>query len=143
MTTNTIKFLLSHPDAKLPVKGSAGAAGFDVCACESKTIPARGKALINTGVKYQLPSTSELSLGNLPVGIYLRVAPRSGLAHKHALDVLGGVCDCDYLGTIGVILQNHSDVDFVVNVGDRIAQIIPELILNLPVEQVMEIHSTE
>jgi len=67
---------------------------------------------------------------SLPRGCYGRIAPRSGLALHHGIDVGGGVIDPDYEGTIGVILFNHSDRDFVVNKGDRIAQLIPEKIFN-------------
>ena len=56
------------------------------------------------------------------------VAPRSGLAHKHFIDVGAGVIDFDYRGNVGVILFNHSDVDFEVKRGDRIAQLVLERI---------------
>jgi dUTP pyrophosphatase len=58
-----------------------------------------------------------------------RVAPRSGLAHKHGIDTLAGVIDADYRGPVGVILANLSDNDFEVKVGDRIAQLIVEKIV--------------
>lgn len=59
-----------------------------------------------------------------------RVAPRSGLAHKHGIDTLAGVIDADYRGPVGVILANLSDTDFEVKVGDRIAQLIVEKVWN-------------
>ena len=62
----------------------------------------------------------------LPVGCYGRIAPRSGLALKHSINVGGGVIDGDYRGNVGIILFNHSDQDFLINRGDRIAQLIPE-----------------
>lgn len=55
-----------------------------------------------------------------------RVAPRSGLAAKHGIDTMAGVIDADYRGQVGVILANLSDEDFVINEGDRIAQLIVE-----------------
>jgi len=61
----------------------------------------------------------------LPDGCYGRIAPRSGLALKHHIDVGGGVIDQDYRGIVGVILYDHSDTPFVVSCGDRIAQLIP------------------
>jgi len=57
------------------------------------------------------------------------VAPRSGLAWKHSIDVGAGVIDADYRGPVGVILFNHSDTDFEVKVGDRVAQLIIEKIV--------------
>ena len=62
-----------------------------------------------------------MRLGNI-------VAPRSGLAWKNSIDVGAGVVDYDYRGNVGVILFNHSDADFQVNVGDRVAQLILERI---------------
>ena len=56
------------------------------------------------------------------------LAPRSGLAHKNFIDVGAGVIDYDYRGNVGVILFNHSEIDFEVKRGDRIAQLILEKI---------------
>ena len=60
--------------------------------------------------------------------ILCKLAPRSGLAHKNFIDVGAGVIDYDYRGNVGVILFNHSEVDFEVKRGDRIAQLILEKI---------------
>lgn len=69
-------------------------------------------------------------------------APRSGLALKHAIDVGAGVIDADYRGPVGVILFNHSDVDFEVKAGDRIAQMILEKIVTPEVMEVEDLDST-
>ncbi|KAK5282926.1 hypothetical protein LTR16_005624, partial [Cryomyces antarcticus] len=55
-----------------------------------------------------------------------RIAPRSGLASKHSIDVGAGVIDCDYRGPVKVLLFNFSDTDFDVKAGERIAQLIIE-----------------
>ena len=62
----------------------------------------------------------------LPEGFEAQVRPRSGLALKHGLTVLNapGTIDADYRGEIGVVLINLSDKDFVINDGERIAQLI-------------------
>lgn len=62
----------------------------------------------------------------LPAGYEAQVRPRSGLALKHGLTVLNtpGTIDADYRGEIGVVLVNLSDEDFVVNPGERIAQLV-------------------
>ena len=62
----------------------------------------------------------------LPEGYEAQVRPRSGLALKHGLTVLNtpGTIDADYRGEIGVVLINLSDQDFVVNDGERIAQLV-------------------
>lgn len=70
------------PSAVLPVRGSSGAAGYDLSASQDAIVPARGKAKIKTDIGVVIPT-----------GCYGRVAPRSSLAWKHALDVLAGVID--------------------------------------------------
>ena len=59
---------------------------------------------------------------------YGRIAPRSGLTLKNCIDVAAGVVDRDYRGDLMVVLINSSDVVFNVNVGDRIAQLVIEMI---------------
>ncbi len=85
---------------------------------------------------------TDLSLA-IPPGTYGRIAPRSGLALKHAIGVGAGVIDADYTGPIGVILFNHGQNDFTIKIGDRIAQLILEQILTPPVVQVKDIQHTE
>ncbi|KAK2649348.1 hypothetical protein Ddye_016837 [Dipteronia dyeriana] len=75
-------------------------------------------------------------------GSPLAAAPRSGLAWKHSIDVGAGVIDADYWGPVGVILFNHSDVDFEVKVGDRIAQLIIEKIMTPDVLELKDLEST-
>ena len=99
----------------LPVKGSAFAAGYDLHALEGAKIPARGKALIGTGLAFAIPD-----------GNYGRIAPRSGLAAKHMIDVGAGVIDSDYRGEVKVLLFNLSDVDFEIKAEERVAQLIIE-----------------
>jgi dUTP pyrophosphatase len=63
---------------------------------------------------------------SLPEGYEAQVRPRSGLAFKHGITVLNaqGTIDADYRGEIGVLLVNLSNTDFVVNDGERIAQMV-------------------
>ncbi|KAH9758673.1 Deoxyuridine 5'-triphosphate nucleotidohydrolase [Citrus sinensis] len=117
--------------AVLPKRGSPLAAGYDLSSAAETKVPARGKALVPT----------DLSIA-IPEGTYARIAPRSGLAWKHSMDVGAGVIDADYRGPVGVILFNHSDVDFVVKVGDRIAQLIIEKIVTPDVLEVENLDST-
>lgn len=72
----------------------------------------------------------------------MNVAPRSGLTWKHSIDVGAGVIDGDYRGPVGVILFNHSDIEFQVNVGDRIAQLILEKIMTPDVTEVDDLDDT-
>ncbi len=64
-------------------------------------VPAQGKALVPTDISIAVP-----------VGTYGRVAPRSGLAVKHFLDVGAGVVDADYRGPLGVVLFNFGKQDY-------------------------------
>ena len=78
---------------------------------EEIVIPQRGKTLIRTGLSFSIPQ-----------GSYGRIAPRSGLAVKHSIDVGAGVIDCDYRGEIRVLLFNHSDKDFLGTFGFKISE---------------------
>jgi dUTP pyrophosphatase len=60
----------------------------------------------------------------IPDGYVGFIKPRSGLAYKHGIDVLGGVIDSGYRGEIGVILLNTDAEAFPINVGGRIAQLV-------------------
>ncbi|KAL6781347.1 NSG10 [Auxenochlorella protothecoides x Auxenochlorella symbiontica] len=117
--------------AVLPKRGSVGAAGYDLASAEDVVIPARGKGVAKT----------DLSIA-CPPGTYARVAPRSGLAVKNFIDTGAGVVDEDYRGNVGVVLFNHSDVDFQVKRGDRVAQLILEVIQTPEVEEVAELPTT-
>ncbi|CAM6087956.1 unnamed protein product [Calypogeia fissa] len=120
------------PEAVLPSRGSEHAAGYDLSSAYEAIVPARGKALVKT----------ELSIA-IPEGTYARIAPRSGLAWKHSIDVGAGVIDYDYRGPVAVILFNHSDTDFNIKEGDRIAQLILEKIAIPEVFEVDSLDSTE
>ena len=65
----------------------------------------------------------------MPVGTYGRIAPRSGLAVKNGISTGAGVVDRDYTGEVKVVLFNHGENDFEVKVGDRVAQLILERIV--------------
>lgn len=122
-----------EPDAFLPVKGSTGAAGYDLCSYDNVTIKPHDKAMIHTKLAMVVPE-----------GTYGRIAPRSGLAWKHAIDVLAGVVDYDYRGEVCVILINHGNEDFKVGKGDRIAQLILEKIEDKTmVQEVKELPTTQ
>ena len=71
------------------------------------------------------------------------MAPRSGLAWKNSIDVGAGVIDEDYRGNVGVILFNHSDEEFKIASGDRVAQLILERISTPEVVEVEDLDETE
>lgn len=118
-TTDRNKVLqiqLVHPKAKMPSKGSVQAAGFDLYSIETVLLPSGKFKLINTGLRVKIPQHC-----------YGRIAPRSGLACNYGLDVLAGVIDRDYRGEIQVMLINHHNRPYLINEGERIAQLILEV----------------
>ncbi len=102
---------------QLPAYATAQSAGMDLRANLDApvTLHPLERKLIPTGLHIALP-----------VGYEAQVRPRSGLALKHGLTVLNtpGTIDADYRGEIGVVLINLSQEDFVVNDGERIAQMV-------------------
>jgi len=103
--------------AVLPTYGSSDSAGADLTAAldEPIVIESGQWALVPTGLAMQLPR-----------GYEGQVRPRSGLALRHGVTVLNapGTIDSDYRGEVAVILINHGSEPYVINDGDRIAQLV-------------------
>jgi len=119
--------------ATLPVRVLSGSAGYDLSSACDVVVPALGKALCPTDLAIAVPP-----------GTYGRIAARSGLALKNHINVGGGVIDPNYSGNVGVILYNHSETEFKVSVGDRIAQLILEkIVVDAPVQEVDEFPTAE
>ncbi len=101
----------------LPEYATSQSAGMDLRAniSESISLKSLNRELIPTGIFIELPA-----------GYEAQIRPRSGLAFKHGVTVLNspGTIDSDYRGEIKVLLTNLSDTDFMVEPGERIAQII-------------------
>jgi dUTP pyrophosphatase len=118
-----VKLLSDH--ARLPTYAHPGDAGLDLFASAEVTIQPGGSALIPTGISIQLP-----------VGMEAQVRPRSGLALKHQITVLNspGTIDEGYRGEIGVILINHGQKGFKVDVGMKIAQMVIQPVVRVNVE---------
>jgi len=107
---------LPHGDGlPLPAYATSGAAGMDVVAAETLTLAPGARHAVSTGFAVAIPD-----------GYEVQVRPRSGLALKHGITCLNtpGTIDSDYRGEVKVILANLGDEDFVINTGDRIAQIV-------------------
>ncbi|KAK6513714.1 Deoxyuridine 5'-triphosphate nucleotidohydrolase [Arthrobotrys conoides] len=117
--------------ARAPKRGSAFAAGYDLYASEDTVVPKGGKALVETGLSMAVPD-----------GTYGRIAPRSGLASKNFIDTGAGVIDADYRGPVKILLFNHSDVDFEIKEGDRVAQLILERIYTPEVAVVEDLEAS-
>ena len=126
--------IVNRSQNPLPSYATTGSAGVDLRANLSESIILKKfeRILIPTGIHIELPQ-----------GFEAQVRPRSGLALKFGISVLNapGTIDSDYTGEIKVLLINFSSEDFVINPGDRIAQMILakyEQVEWLEVEQLSE-----
>jgi dUTP pyrophosphatase len=119
--------------AVIPTKSSEQSAGFDLTTIESVTIPPGQRALLRTGLAFNLPSGT--------VGL---IWPRSKLAAKYGIDVLAGVIDSNYTGQVMASLLNTSAYPVEISKGDKVAQmIIQEHVTNLVFTEVEDLPDTE
>ena len=126
-----------HPEAKLPTRGSAQAAGYDLYACldgERREIPPHSTVAIPTGLCIAIPD-----------GYFAAVFARSGLAAKEGLRPANcvGVCDSDYRGEYLVMLHNDTDQPRSVSDGDRVAQMVVLPYLPVTFTEVAALDETE
>jgi dUTP pyrophosphatase len=109
--------IINKSNHELPNYETIASAGMDLRAniSEPITLKSLERTIIKTGLFIELP-----------IGYEAQVRPRSGLAAKKGITVLNspGTVDADYRGEIGVILVNLSNEDFVIENGERIAQLI-------------------
>ena len=128
--------VINKSNNKLPEYATSMSAGFDLRANleESVTLKAGDRMLIGTGLFIALEP-----------GYEAQVRPRSGLALKKGITVLNapGTIDADYRGEIGVILYNTSKEDFIIEPGERIAQMIIAKYEQISWEQVEVLDETE
>ena len=130
----TLAFKRIHPEAVLPAYAHESDAGMDIRSVDEVVIPARGRALVPTGLVVLLPPNYEA-----------QVRPRSGLALKSGITVLNtpGTIDAGYRGEIGVILFNTTDTDFAVHKGDRVAQIVIAPVTRVEVIETDSVEETD
>ncbi|NWH93323.1 DUT protein, partial [Aegithalos caudatus] len=127
-----LRFTKLSENAFAPSRGSPRSAGYDLYSAYDCVIPPMEKGVVKTDIQIALPA-----------GCYGRIAPRSGLATKHFIDVGAGVIDEDYRGNVGVVLFNFGKKAFEVKKGDRIAQLICERIYYPELEEVEALDDTE
>ena len=120
------------PNPFFLLTGSKLAAGYDLHSAYDYEIPAHGKLIAKTDLQIRVPD-----------GTYGRIAPRSGLAAKHFIDIGAGVVDQDYRGNVGVVMFNHNDAPFVIKKGDRIAQLVCEKICYPELKELDSLETTE
>ena len=114
----------------IPKYAHAEDAGADLIASQKMLIPPRDRLLVTTGIRLEIPEGH--------VGL---IWPRSGLAVKKGIDCGAGVIDSHYRGEVKVLLFNHSDSEFQIEQGDRIAQLLiqkVERVEFLPADQLSE-----
>ena len=123
------------PTIKLPEYKTDGASGMDLIAFIKKPLSIKPKAsiLVPTGLSIAFSEKYEI-----------QIRPRSGLAAKYNISVLNtpGTIDSDYRGEIKVIIYNHGNVDFIINNGDRIAQMVLSPVIKMELEEVNDLPGT-
>jgi dUTP pyrophosphatase len=117
----------------LPARATEHAAGLDVVAAEGVTLEPGQRYAVATGFALAIPH-----------GYEIQVRPRSGLALKHGITCLNspGTIDSDYRGEVKVILANLGSEPFEVRRGERIAQLVPALVLNADFREVKALGET-
>ena len=132
----TLVKVINKGHQPLPAYATEMSAGMDLRANleEPVTLQPMERKLIPTGLYIALP-----------VGHEAQIRPRSGLALKHGVTVLNtpGTVDADYRGEVNVLLVNLSDVPFVVNDGERIAQMIVAKYEQVEFVEVEQLDETE
>ena len=123
------------PAVQLPAYKSSGASGMDLMAFIKNPINVKpnSSSLIPTGLSVAFQENFEI-----------QIRPRSGLAAKNNISVLNtpGTIDSDYRGEIKVIIYNHGKTDFVINNGDRIAQMVLSPIIRMKLEETNDLPDT-
>ena len=122
-------------EVQLPSYKTSGASGMDLMAYlkSSVTIKPKTSSLIPTGLSIAFSEEYEV-----------QIRPRSGLAAKNNISVLNtpGTIDSDYRGEIKVIIYNHGDNHFLINNGDRIAQMILMPVVKMELEETRDLPET-
>jgi dUTP pyrophosphatase len=109
-----LKFKKTNDKAVLPRKNHDNDTGLDVSSVVDITIPAKGSAVVDVGLKFAYIS----------FGFWVKVEGRSGLGFKHGIFPHPGIIDQGYRGDAGIKLYNFTDKDYEVKAGDRIAQFV-------------------
>ena len=124
-----------NPAVEIPEYKTSGASGMDLNAFVEKpvTIKSKTSTLIPTGLSVAFSEDYEI-----------QIRPRSGLAVKNNITILNtpGTIDSDYRGEIKVLIFNHGNVDFIINNGDRIAQMILSPVVKIDLEVINDLPET-
>lgn len=128
-----LKVKKTHEEAIVPYLAHPGDAGMDLFSVAKVVINPSESALIPTGICIELPENTEA-----------QVRPRSGLALKYSVTVLNspGTIDEGYRGEVGVILINHGKNPFVIEKGDKIAQMIIKPTYRVDIIEALELNDS-
>lgn len=129
----TISFIKTHPLASLPSRKRTGDTGYDITSIKDTIIPAKGSAVVPTGIQ----------VARVPQGVWYLILPRSGMGFNHGIQPHLGVIDNSYRGDLSIKLYNFSDQDYKVNTGDRIAQIAYFPLIALEPQWATEVEETD
>jgi dUTP pyrophosphatase len=136
MNSILFKKLPHAKDLPLPDYESKSAAGMDIRAALEKpvTLKSGERTLIPTGLQMSIPD-----------GFEAQIRPRSGLAIRNGITMLNspGTIDSDYRGEVKVIAINHGNEDFIIEHGDRIAQMVIAPVTQFSIKEVDDLSSTD
>lgn len=129
------KRLPGNEDVLLPVKMSELAAGFDLHAAVSEPV------VLSPGERKLIPTGFSMAM---PADLEAQIRPRSGLAYKHGITCLNspGTIDADYRGEVKVLLINLGQEPFTIERGERIAQMVFQVVPTIVISEVDELPET-
>lgn len=134
MKDYTLKIKKVHEKAIIPSYAHEGDAGLDLYAVNELILNSGERGLVHTGIQIELPKNTEA-----------QIRPRSGLALKNGITTLNspGTIDEGYRGEIGVILINHSNEEFKIEQGMKIAQMVIKPVFKVDIIEALELSDSE
>lgn len=129
---NTLKPLTPYLDEPITEVFGTHDTGYDIYCVEETKVPARGSAVVPTGIK----------VGFITPGYWFKIEARSGLGFKKGLEPHPGIVDNQYRGDLGVKLFNLTDEDYTFSVGERIAQIVVYDLIDTKISWIDKVNDT-
>lgn len=127
-----VKWKCLSPEATCPTRGYAGDAGWDLYVANPTLIPGNSFVEVDTGIAIEMPG-----------GIWARIVARSSASKKLGLVVLEGIIDNGYRGELFARVYNPQSNPVHLERGDRIAQLIPQLLVPIAWKQVSELNISD
>ena len=126
-----VMLVMLDKGAYMPARAHEDDAGLDLMSPVDAVIPARGYVKIDLGVHCEIPK-----------GHFGKLESRSGMMSR-GVTTMGGVIDCNYRGSISVLLENHNDYDIAVHKGDKVTQMIVQPMLSVYPETSIYLEDTD